>query len=94
MRRAESTKSFGIILFLFVTLLSVNSCTKQKDDVPILDPKAEHSPLPQISQTASPKGKPFPPNSGYKPKNGYVPNEATAIKIAEAVIVPVLEWIA
>jgi len=25
----------------------------------------------------------------YKPKDGYVPNEATAIKIAEAVLVPI-----
>ena len=32
---------------------------------------------------------PYPPNTTYKPKEGYVPDAATAIKIAEAVWIPI-----
>lgn len=45
------------------------------------------TPTPQTTPQAAPT--PYPPNTLYKPPKGYVPDAATAIKIAEAVWIPI-----
>jgi NTF2 fold immunity protein len=44
---------------------------------------------PQSAPQAAPMMTPYPPNASYKPPKGYVPDAATAIKIAEAVWIPI-----
>jgi hypothetical protein len=43
------------------------------------------SPTPQATSQTTP----YPPNTTYKPPKGYVPEAATAIRIAEAVWIPI-----
>jgi len=45
--------------------------------------------MPQSAPQAAPMMTPYPPNTSYKPSKGYVPDAATAIKIAEAVWIPI-----
>ena len=87
---SKSLRNSSVILSFIIILLSgLCSCTKQKSDGQALKVD-ETSPTltPQVAQSVRPQRTPYPPNSTYKYKNGYVPNEATAIRIAEAVIVP------
>ena len=82
----------SLILLLVAFLVGgFCACAKQKNDVQILTPISEKTPMltPQASRNTLPQINPYPPNSSYKPKDGFVPNEATAIKIAEAIIVPI-----
>src|SRR5262245_33880238 len=75
-----------------IFLIALGSC-KDRNVV-------SHSPQPSASAsivTTTPQAPPqaapvmthYPPNTSYKPPKGYVPDAATAIKIAEAVWIPI-----
>lgn len=44
---------------------------------------------PQTMQQRILEGKPLKPNSTHRPPKGYVPDETTAVRIAEAVLSPI-----
>lgn len=76
---------------VLIFLIALGSC-KDRGAVshsPQPAASAEATASPQAPRQAMPAMTPYPPNTTYKPKEGYVPDAATAIKIAEAVWIPI-----
>lgn len=71
-----------ICLFVFSACTGKSTITTKTDSQSVAT-QASTTPEPL------PVGTLFPPNTKYRPKAGYVPDAATAIKIAEAVWLPI-----
>src|SRR5262249_7899264 len=81
------------VIFLIALASCKDQNTRPQQSQSLIQPSVSPevsiaTPTPQAKSLQAPPT-PYPPNTYKRPKEGYVPDAATAIKIAEAVWIPI-----